>query len=108
MATHHESNVSAMDARCSVPMDRRQCLELSAERIAMNSYVTYVEEPRGDQRSVTLVHPVQAKGAEERVSLFSPLGRALLGHSPGTIAYAKRFGRRAVAVRILSVKKLQS
>ncbi len=79
--------------------------ESHAERIAMNSYVTYVEEPRGDQRSVTLVHPVRARAVEGRVSLFSPLGRALLGHSAGTITYAQRFGRRAMAVRILSFKK---
>jgi regulator of nucleoside diphosphate kinase len=105
MATQHQSIVSAIDASRSPSMDGN---ELAAERIAMNSRVTYVEEPSGDQRRVVLVHPAQANAAYGRVSVFSPLGHALLGRRPGTIVHPRRFGRPAVKVRILSAERTQS
>jgi regulator of nucleoside diphosphate kinase len=108
MATHHECDGSAIEACRSQPIDRHQLPEVAAVRIAMYSHVTYVEEPCGHHRRVKLVHPVQADAAEGRVSVFSPLGHALLGRRPGTTVHATRFGRPAVKVRILSAERAQS
>jgi transcription elongation GreA/GreB family factor len=106
MATHHECDGSAIDACRSQPMDRHQLLETAAERIAMNSHVTYAEEPWGDQLRVKLVRPVQADAAAGRVSV--PLGRALHGRRPGTIVHATGFGRPPLKIRILSAERAQS
>jgi regulator of nucleoside diphosphate kinase len=70
MANHHELPVSAGDAESLVV-------------IRMNSRVTYVAEPDGERRSVTLVHPREANALEGRISVLSPVGHALLGLTPG-------------------------
>jgi regulator of nucleoside diphosphate kinase len=108
MATQHQSIVSAIDASRSPSMDGNELAQVAADRIAMNSRVTYVEEPSGDQRRVVLVHPAQANAAYGRVSVFSPLGHALLGRRPGTIVHPRRFGRPAVKIQILSAERTQS
>jgi transcription elongation GreA/GreB family factor len=69
MANHHELPVSASNAE---PFDV----------ITMNSRVIYVEEPGGERRSVTLVHPREAHALEGRISVLSPVGRALLRRAP--------------------------
>jgi transcription elongation GreA/GreB family factor len=45
--------------------------------------VTYVELPRGRTRTVQLVHPAAADASTARVSVFAPVGRALLGRRAG-------------------------
>jgi regulator of nucleoside diphosphate kinase len=89
MATHHELSVSAGDAH-----------PLAA--ITMNSLVTYVEEPGGEPRSVTLVRPAEASAVAGRISVFSPIGRALLGRRPGAVVALGSPAAGALKVRILS------
>ena len=62
-----------MDAQM-VPHDR-----LPEDRVAMNSRVAYQEEPGGARRRVAVVHPSKADPADGRISVLSPVGRALLG-----------------------------
>jgi regulator of nucleoside diphosphate kinase len=91
MANHHELAVSAGDAP---PL-----------AITMNSLVTYVEEPGGEPRSVTLVRPAEANAVEGRISVFSSIGRALLGRRPGAVVPLGHPAARALKVRILSSER---
>ena len=80
---------------------------MPADRIAMNSRVTYVEEPGGEPRSVTLVHPAKANAVEGRISVLSPIGRALLGRKPGAVV-ASGNPAGVLTVRILSSERSSS
>lgn len=88
-----------MDARM-VPHDR-----LPADRVAINSRVTYREEPRGEPRTVMLVHPSNANATEGRISVLSPVGRALLGRKPGAVSSTSVPGGRAVSIRVLAAER---
>ena len=79
--------------------------ELPADRVAMNSKVTYREEPAGMRRSVILVHPIDADAAVGRVSVLSPVGLALLGRAPGSVVTVNVPGTQALTVRILDAAR---
>jgi len=79
--------------------------ELPADRVAMNSKVTYREEPAGMRRSVILVHPIDADAAIGRVSVLSPVGLALLGRTPGSAVTVNVPGTQALTVRILDAAR---
>jgi regulator of nucleoside diphosphate kinase len=89
-----------MDARM-VPHER-----LPADRVAMNSRVIYREEPGGEPRTVILVHPSDANATEGRISVLSPVGRALLGRKPGAVAATGVPGGRSVTIRVLEAERL--
>jgi regulator of nucleoside diphosphate kinase len=59
--------------------------ELDRGVVAMYSRVMYEELSCGQQRSVTLVYPINADPAKGRISVLSPVGRALLGRSTGAV-----------------------
>lgn len=88
-----------MDARM-VPHDR-----LPADRVAINARVTYRETPHGEPRTVILVHPSDANASEGRISVLSPVGRALLGRNPGAVSSIGVPGGRAVTIRVLEVDR---
>ncbi len=50
--------------------------------IRMGSKVTYREDASGRERTVTLVFPQDANIAEQRISVLTPIGAALIGLSP--------------------------
>jgi regulator of nucleoside diphosphate kinase len=79
--------------------------ELPPDCIAMNSSVTYREEPAGMRRSVVLVHPIEADAAVGRVSVLSPVGLALLGRTPGSVVTVNVPGTQALTVRILDAAR---
>ena len=79
--------------------------ELPADRVAMNSKVTYREEPAGMRRSVILVHPIDADAAVDRVSVLAPVGLALLGRTPGSVVTVNVPGTQALTVRILDAAR---
>jgi regulator of nucleoside diphosphate kinase len=83
-----------------VPYDR-----LPADRVAINSRVTYREVPHGEPRSVILVHPRDANATEGRISVLSPVGRALLGRKPGAISSTGVPGGRAVTISVLAAEQ---
>lgn len=51
--------------------------------VRLNCAVDYDELPAGPRRRVVLVSPQQADPREGRISVFSPIGRALLGNVVG-------------------------
>lgn len=77
---------------------------LPADRVAMNSRVTYEERPGGTRRTVVLVHPAEANVAGGRVSVLSPIGRALLGRQPGETIDAGAPMGRELSIHILAAE----
>ena len=78
---------------------------LPEDRIAMGSRVTYVEEPSGVRRTVTLAYPAQADLALGRISVLSPIGRALIGRRSGDTVDAVLPGRRLLEIRVLETER---
>lgn len=75
--------------------------KLPADRVAMNSSVSYVEEPAGVRRMVTLVYPREADPTHRKISVLSPIGLALIGRRRGEVVDALLPGRRVLEIRIL-------
>lgn len=73
------------------------------DNVRLHSAVTYEELPGRLRRRVTLVSPRDADASAGRISVLSPVGRALLGHAQGsTIDVALPLGRR-LSVRVIEV-----
>jgi regulator of nucleoside diphosphate kinase len=103
----HALEAAAANALADLLLEARLVPEekLPADRIAMNSKVTYREEPAGMRRSVILVHPIDADAAVGRVSVLSPVGLALLGRAPGSVVTVNVPGIQALTVRILDAAR---
>jgi regulator of nucleoside diphosphate kinase len=78
--------------------------ELPANRVAMNSRVTY-RDGDGAHRTVHLVHPREADPARLRISVLSPVGRALLGRRRGSAFTVRLPGGRGVELHIVEVER---
>ena len=69
----------------------------------LHSTVIYEELPTRTRRRVTLVNPRDADASAGRISVLSPIGRALLGHKTGhVIDVALPMGRQ-LSVRVIDV-----
>ena len=77
--------------------------ELPTTVVSMNSIVEYVEVPGGTIRDIMLVHPAAADVSAGRVSVLSPVGRALLGRSEGAVCEVTVPGGRNLVVKIARV-----
>jgi len=74
---------------------------LPADRVAIDSNVTYEEEPGGERRRVILVHPAEADAAFGRISVLSPVGLALIGRRRGAFTEAHLPNGRRLALRVI-------
>jgi regulator of nucleoside diphosphate kinase len=103
----HALEAAAANALADLLLEARLVPEekLPADRVAMNSKVTYQEEPAGMRRSVILVHPIDADAAVGRVSVLSPVGLALLGRTPGSVVTVNVPGTQVLTVRILDTAR---
>lgn len=72
---------------------------------ALNAVVDYVELAKGAARSVMLVGPAEADPAAGRVSVLSPVGRALLGRTVGATSEIELPSGLALKLKIKSVKQ---
>jgi len=75
---------------------------LPADVAAMGATVDYVD-PDGRRRTVTLAYPAQADAGAGRVSVLSPVGRALLGRRAGSVATVLLPDGRRMPIRIVGV-----
>jgi regulator of nucleoside diphosphate kinase len=69
--------------------------------VRLHSTVDYEELPAGIQRRVTLVNPRQADAGSGRISVFSPIGRALLGQRQDRVVDAALPAGRQIKLRVL-------
>lgn len=53
--------------------------------VTVNSVVTFRDELLGSEHRVTLVYPAEMSISNRRISVLSPVGRALLGQSVGSV-----------------------
>ena len=93
-----EALAESLDAARVVPAG-----ELPATVVSMNSVVEYVEVPGGTIRDIMLVHPAAADVGAGRVSVLSPVGRALLGRAVGAVCDVTLPGGQKLVVRIAGV-----
>jgi regulator of nucleoside diphosphate kinase len=103
----HALEAAAADALSDLVVEARLVPdhELPADRVAMNSKVTYREEPDGMRRSVILVHPIEADAAAGRISVLSPIGLALLGRGVGSLVDVEVPGGKRFTIRILDTAR---
>jgi len=97
-------------ARFPAAPSRSRVLErndVQRENARLHSTVLYEELPGRLRRRVTLVSPRDADASVGRISVLSPVGRALLGHAKGsTVEVALPLGRRLL-VRVIEVTAQQ-
>ncbi|MGQ0658562.1 MAG: nucleoside diphosphate kinase regulator [Chromatiales bacterium] len=51
--------------------------------VTMNSHVLFDDEATGERRAITIVYPRDADAGQGRVSVWAPVGTALLGLAAG-------------------------
>ena len=56
---------------------------IAPDIVTLNSIVSFRDELTGTVHKVTVVYPQDVSIAERRISVLSPMGRALLGQSVG-------------------------
>jgi len=79
--------------------------ELPESVVKMGSIVTYVDGSNGKRRTVTVVRPAQANAGSGRVSVLSPIGRALLGRQAGSSTDVRSPSGRRFSIRIENVMR---
>jgi len=88
-----------LDAAAIVPPDT-----IGPSVITMNSTVVLEARPSGEQTTLTLVYPKDAATEHSRVSVLSPMGRALLGSRVGDLirVVVPAYGERQFVVAALT------
>lgn len=59
--------------------------KMSGDVITMNSRILLKEVSNGRQAEITITYPQDADGRERKISVFSPIGSALLGRRVGDV-----------------------
>lgn len=76
----------------------------SAHVVQMGSTVTYVDDVAGRTNKVTLVYPVDANIDEDRVSVLTPVGAALIGMSAAQCIHWRDPNGRTRILTVLDVR----
>jgi len=71
---------SVLDAAAIVPS-----ASIDPDVVTMNSTVVLESRPSGERTTLTLVYPKDVDPSQSRVSVMSPVGRALLGARVGDV-----------------------
>ena len=81
--------------------------EIPPDIVTMNSRVTFVDAATGAASTVVLVYPHDADAANGRLSVFAPVGAALLGLAVGqSITWGLPHGRTRT-IRVTAVDRDQ-
>jgi len=76
-------NNSEVAEYLSEELHRAEVVEQCADHIVqMGSTVTYRDDATGRTRTLTLVYPAEANIEQQRISVLTPVGAALIGMSP--------------------------
>jgi regulator of nucleoside diphosphate kinase len=89
----------SLDAATVVP-----AADLPPTVVALHSSVEYVELPDGKVRDVVLVLPSATDVSSGRISVLSPVGRALLGRQAGDVCDVTVPGGSRLSVTIAGVQ----
>jgi regulator of nucleoside diphosphate kinase len=71
--------------------------------VRLDSHVVYEELPAGPRRHVAIVNPRDADATAGRISVLSPVGRALLGNAAGAVIEVPLPAGRSMCVRIVEL-----
>ena len=77
--------------------------EMPGDIVTMNSTATVENESSGEIRELTLVYPREADGAANRISVFAPVGIAMLGMRVGESIDWQVPGGRSLRLRIREI-----
>lgn len=77
---------------------------MPADVVTMNSRVRCVDEVGGDTHDLTLVYPRDADVDQHKVSVFAPVGAALLGLSVGQSIDWDAPGGRHLRLRVTGIE----
>lgn len=72
--------------------------------VPMNAPLQYVEVAKGAVRNITLVSPAEADPALGRISVLSPVGRALLGRAVGMVSKVELPNDQTIELKITNVE----
>lgn len=78
--------------------------EIGRKVVTMNSRVRIMDPDTGESRTVTLVYPGEEDSLRGRVSVFTPLGTALLGLPEGARMEWRTLDGRKKSVSVLAVQ----
>ncbi|THT98730.1 nucleoside diphosphate kinase regulator [Lampropedia puyangensis] len=87
-------------------IDRAEILppeEIPPTVVTMNSTVRFVIAETGKEFALTLVYPRDLQGMDDRVSVFAPIGSALLGLSVGDSLSWPAPGGKVMTVHVKEV-----
>ena len=90
-------------AALEVELDRADVLEpteMPADVVTMNSTVRFTLQETGAAQTLTLVYPKEADGSADKVSVFAPVGTALLGLRVGDTLQLPNPTGKTVTVRV--------
>lgn len=76
---------------------------IAADVVTVNSKVSFRDELSGTVHTVTLVYPEEFSISERRISLLSPVGRALLGRRVGQSVPVEMPDGSTRAIRIVEL-----
>ena len=74
--------------------------DMPANVVTMNSTVRFTLLETGKSQTLTLVYPKEADGSPDKVSVFAPVGTALLGLRVGDIFELPSLTGKAVTVKV--------
>lgn len=93
-------------AALEAELDRADVLdpaEMPADVVTMNSTVRFTLQETGATQTLTLVYPKEADGSADRVSVFAPVGMALLGLRVGDSLQLPNPTGKTVTVRVEAI-----
>lgn len=109
LGAHRRENpfeADASDQLADLLMDARFVASgAPADRVSMGSTVSYVEEPSGARRTLTLVYPDEADAGGGRISVLSPVGLALIGRPRGAVVAPTLPNGRQLRIRIVDTTR---
>ena len=77
--------------------------EMPGDVITMNSVATFVDESSDESREISLVYPRDADTAINKISVFAPVGSAMLGLRVGQSIDWKVPGGRSLRLRVTGI-----
>jgi regulator of nucleoside diphosphate kinase len=72
--------------------------------VQMESHVTYTDDVTGQTHKVSVVYPSEANIDEQRISILTPVGAALIGMSPAQCIHWRDPDGRTRILTVLDVR----